>query len=75
MEKYFRCLKDQVLEFQQKAIQILRNAEKDYKAEVKQVLQDLLLSKNGREIQNLLTELKKFVKLTEENKVELREKD
>jgi len=75
MEKHFRCLKDQVLEFQQQALQIIPNVEKDYKAEVKQVLQDLLSSKNARETQNLLTELKKFVKLTEENKVELKEKE
>jgi len=75
IEKYFRCLKEQVLEFQQKAIHIIPDVDQDYKKEVKQVLKDLLLAKSGEEIKNLLNELKKFVRLTEENKVEIKEKE
>jgi len=41
--------------------------DQDYKKEVMQVLQDLLLAKTGEETQNLLNELKKFVQLTETN--------
>jgi len=39
------------------------------------VLQDLLVAKSGEQTQNLLNELKKFVRLTEENKVEIKEKE
>jgi len=72
MEKYFRCLKDQVLEFQQQAKRKIPDVEKDFKIEVKQVLQELLLAKNGEQTQNLLIELKKFVYLDENNNLKIK---
>jgi len=49
MEKYFMCLKEQVLEFQQNAVLKISDIEKDYKNEVKQILEDLLVANNGEQ--------------------------
>lgn len=43
------CLKEQVLEFQQNAVLKISDIEKDYKNEVKQILEDLLVANNGEQ--------------------------